>query len=108
MANYFDKNTEKAIIEFQKENDIQKRKEIFSTRIQPAFAKLVENIIFVYGFKTIENIDILENDCLSALFECLCKFDKRKGAAFGYFNVIAKHWFLQEVKVRKKKIQQDI
>lgn len=105
---YFDSETEKGIIEFQKEPDIQKRKEIFGSRIRPAFAKLIENIIFVYEFKSLENIEVLENDCMSSLFECLCKFKPEKGAAFSYFNIISKNWFLQEVKLRKKRIQQDI
>src|SRR3990167_10579764 len=105
---YFNSETENAIIDFQQEVDLQKRKEIFAVRIRPAFAKLIENIIFVYEFKSLENIETIENDCLSSLFECLCKFDAKKGAAFSYFNVICKNWFLQEVKLRKKRIRQEI
>lgn len=105
---YFNAKTEEGIIAFQKELDPQKRKEIFSTRVRPAFSKLIENIIFVYQFKSLENIEILENDCMSYLFECLYKFKPDKGAGFSYFNQICKNWFLQEVKSRKKRIQQNI
>lgn len=106
--NYFNAETEKGIIAFQQELDLRKRKEIFTVRVRPSFAKLIENIIFVYQFKSIENIEILENDCMSYLFECLYKFNPTKGAAFSYFNQICKNWFLQEVKSRKKRIQQNI
>lgn len=105
---YFNKNTEKGIIEFQKELDPEIRKEIFYLQIRPSFEKLIENIIFVYNFKALENIDILKNDCISYLFECLFKFNISKGAGFSYFNQICKNWFLQETKNRKKRIQQDI
>lgn len=108
-TNYFDENTEKAILRFQDEPDIEVKKKIFVEEIQPAFKKLIENIIFVYKFHTLGNIDILKNDCLSFLFENLYKFDGTKGhKAFSYFNVIAKNWFIQRVKTYKKKNKSDI
>jgi len=104
--NYFNEQTQQAIVDFQQEIDIEKRKKIFHDRIRYSFAKLIENIIFVYEFKNLENIEILENDCLSFLFECLSKFDATKGKkAFSYFNVVARNWFLQESKTRKKNIK---
>lgn len=106
--NYFNADTEKGIIAFQQEPDPEKRKLVFILQIRPTFSKLIENIIFVYNFKALENIDILENDCMSYLFECLFKFKASKGAGFSYFNQICKNWFLQETKNRKKRIQQDI
>lgn len=107
--NYFDETTEKFIVKFQKEKKVEKQKKIFHEKIRPAFEKLIENIIFVYKFKSLENIDVLQNDCLSYLFEKLRLFDVTRGfKAFSYFNVIAKHWFLQEVKIRKKKIKCDV
>jgi hypothetical protein len=107
--NYFDENTEKAIIQFQDEPEIEKKQQVFVDEIQPAFSKLVENIIFVYKFHSLGNIDILKNDCISFLFENLYKFDGTKGhKAFSYFNVIAKNWFIQRVKAFKKKNKSDI
>lgn len=108
-ANYFDAETEASIVKFQTEPDIEKKKQIFVAEIQPAFAKLIENIIFVYKFHTLGEIEVLKNDCLSFLFETLYKFDATKGhKAFSYFNVIAKHWFIQKVKVFKKKNKSDV
>lgn len=107
--NYFNQNTEKGIISFQEESDPEKRKQIYNSQIRPAFEKLVENQIFVYEFRSsLENIDILEKDCVSYLFECLYKYKLSKGAGFSYFNQICKNWFLQEIKNRKKRIQQNI
>jgi hypothetical protein len=43
------------------------------------------------------------------LFENLHKFDGTKGhKAFSYFNVIAKNWFIQNVKTFKKKNKSDV
>lgn len=108
MSNYFDESIDKGIVDFQNELDPQKRKEIFTLRIRPAFLKLIENIVFVYNFKSIENVEVLQSDCESYLFECLFKFKSAKGRSFSYFNQICKNWFLQEVKSRKKRIQQNI
>jgi hypothetical protein len=100
---YFDQKVEDAIVEFQRELDTEKKKEIFATRIRPALMKLVENIIFVYKFNSIGDISILKNDCVSFLFEILHKFDATRGhKAFSYFNVTAKNWFIQRAKTFQK------
>lgn len=108
-ANYFDQTTEDSIVKFQKEPDIDQKKKIFLEEIFPAFAKLIENIIYVYKFHNLGDVDALKNDCMSFLFETLYKFDSTKGCkAFSYFNVIAKNWFIQRVKTSKKKNKSDI
>jgi hypothetical protein len=107
--NYFDEVTQASIVKFQSEPDIEKKKKIFIEEIQPAFLKLIENIIFVYKFHALGALEQLKNDCLSFLFENLYKFDGTKGhKAFSYFNVIAKNYFIQKVKVYKKKNKSDI
>lgn len=107
--NYFDEKTQEAIVDFQNEPDIEERKRIFVARIQPAFSKLVENVIFVYKFHMLGNIDVLKNDCISFLFETITKFNASKGhKAFSYFNVVAKNWFIQKVKNYKKKNRTEI
>ncbi len=106
---YFTHDTELAILEFQSESDVKKQQKIFVEKIRPAFLKLVENIIFVYKFHTLGNIDVLKNDCLSFLFETLNKFDGSRGhKAFSYFNVVAKNWYIQRSKVHKKKARSDV
>lgn len=107
--NYFHKGTEAAILEFQQEQDAEVRKDIFVADIKPAFDKLVENIVNVYHFHSIGNIDVLRFDCVSMLFENLYKFDGSKGhKAFSYFNVIAKNWFIQRGKITKKRAKVDV
>ena len=107
--NYFDDTTQQAILDFQSEPDIEEKKRIFVKRIQPSFSKLIENVIFVYKFHNLGSIESLKNDCLSFLFENLYKFDGTKGSkAFSYFNVMAKNWFIQRVKIFKKKNKSDI
>jgi hypothetical protein len=107
--NYFDDLTQASITKFQNESDIEKRKEIFVTEIRPAFEKLIENIIFVYKFHSLGSLDLLKADAISFLFENLYKFDGSRGSkAFSYFNVIAKNYFIQKVKVYKKKNKSDV
>jgi hypothetical protein len=109
LNNYFDHNTEDAIVRFQQEPDIEIKKKIFVEKIRPSFLKLIENIIYVYKFHTLGEIEVLKNDCVSFLFENLYKFDATKGhKAFSYFNVITKNWFIQKVKVFKKKRGVDV
>jgi hypothetical protein len=106
---YFGRETELAILEFQVEPCAEVRKQIFVKRIKPAFDKLVENIVNVYRFHSIGNIEILRFDCVSMLFENLYKFDGTKGhKAFSYFNVIAKNWFIQRGKIYKKRNKLDV
>jgi hypothetical protein len=106
---YFDKVTEQAIIDFQNEPSPEIRKTIFVERIAPSFSKLIENLIFVYGFHTLGNIDTLKNDCLSHLFENLYKWQADKGhKAFSYFNVCGRNWFIQKWKGTRKKNKTDV
>jgi len=108
-GNYFGKATENAIIDYQQEPGIEEKKKIFVDRIRPAFSKLVENIIFVYKFNAMGDVDMLKSDCVSFLFENLYKFDATKGCkAFSYYNVIAKNWFIQRVKMHTKKSNSDV
>lgn len=48
--NYFNDETEKSVIKYQDEQDIEKKNQVFSKEIRPALAKLIENIIYVYKF----------------------------------------------------------
>ena len=103
MPQYFPPETDNHIIEFNKSSQFEKSK-IFNKYIKPVFEKLIENLIFVYKFYNIGDIDSLKKDCLANLYETLHKFDPNKGAkAFSYFNVIAKNWFIQEIRKSDKR-----
>ena len=91
---YFDKKVQDSIVEFQKEKNKARKDRIYTTNIYPAFNKLVQSLVSVYGFKSAnEDIDHLKSDCVSALYEILNKWDSDKGTkAFSYFNVCAKRY----------------
>jgi hypothetical protein len=101
---YFGTPTHNAIIDYQKEPENDKKNEIYTDRIRPAFNKLVENLIFIHGFHNgITPYEILKAECVCFLFESLNKFDASKGSkAFSYFNVVAKHWLIIRSKKEKK------
>jgi hypothetical protein len=93
---YFTKETGESIVKYCQEEDDDTRKKIYEKEILPAFDKLAENLIYVYGFKspycTAEELKV---DCVSFMFETLHKWDPSRGTkAFSYFNVVAKNWFI--------------
>lgn len=96
---YFNKDTQAAIEKFKSmkdEPDDKPRMEIYQKEILPAFDKLSENLIYVYGFKSpYASADELKNDCIAFLFETIHKWDPARGTkAFSYFNVVAKNWLI--------------
>ena len=106
MAQYFTKDTDISIAHFLScdSSRDKEKKEVFDKEIRPAFEKLIENLIFVYGFYNIDNVDTLKMEALSNLYEMLPKFDPTKGTkGFSYFNVVAKNWFIMKVKEKNKK-----
>lgn len=107
-GNYFNQDTQLAIIDFQSNPNIEEKKKIFVERIKPAFEKLIENIINVYHFN-LSNLDVHKNDCMSFLFENLYKWDHTRGSlAFSYFNIICKNWFVQKTKGAKKRAKTNV
>jgi len=104
---YFDAETQKAIEEFQAASVIEDKHSIYVNRIMPAFDKLVESLIFIYGFAAPnEPIEHLKNDCVTFLYESLHKFDASRGSkAFSYFNVVARNWLVIYSKNRQKKVK---
>lgn len=91
---YFGIDVQNKIIEYQEENELEKKNKMYEENIQPAFSELVHSLVSVYGFKSSnEDIEHLKQDCISALFEVIHKWDHKKGTkAFSYFNVVAKNW----------------
>jgi len=104
MPQYFTKETDEYIKKFLKTEDSENKHALFNEGIRPAFEKLIENLIFVYKFFTIDDVETLKQDCLANLYEMLPKFDPEKGTkGFSYFNVVAKNWFIQKTRERAKK-----
>jgi len=107
---YFGPQTDEAINNYQKEEDLEKRKLIYTQVIQPSFSKLAENLIFIHGFaKNHHSYESLKGDCVSFLFETLQKFDGSRGTkAFSYFNVVAKNWLIIQSKKRVKNLTRHV
>lgn len=104
---YFTAETQDAICRYQQTTDVVERDRIYTTLIMPAFDSLVENLITIYKFVGLhETRDDLKTDCITFLFETLCKFDPARGTkAFSYFNVVAKNWLIVQAKRRQKNSQ---
>jgi len=101
---YFNAGTQDAIMEFKAEPDKKTRDKIYVQRILPAFEKLAENLINVYRFQVAyASKSELQSACVNFLYDTIPKFDAARGSrAFGYFNVIAKHWLIVECKKSAK------
>lgn len=93
---YFNANTQQAIIDYKTETDLSKRSTLYIKEILPAFDKLVENLINVYGFQIqYESKADLQSECVEFLYGVITKYDATKGTkAFSYFNVVAKNWLI--------------
>ena len=94
--NYFNTDTQAAIVSYQNSDCLDEKNKLYVDQILPAFEKLAQNLIFIYGFISPgEPYEHLKNDCVSFLFETIHKWDPGKGTkAFSYFNVVAKNWLI--------------
>ena len=101
---YFTKDTQASIEKWQASELQEEKDTLYTAEILPAFNKLVENLILIYGFaKGRHSFDALKNDCITFLYETLHKFDGSRGTkAFSYFNVVAKNWLILNTRKRKK------
>lgn len=107
---YFTAETQEAIVKYQNEEELKVRQKVYLDAIQPAFDKLVENLIFVYGFKTsYDTFTELKSDCVSFLYESLHKWSPEKGTkAFSYYNVVAKNWLIIRSRQQQKRVKRHI
>jgi len=105
---YFGTDVHDAIVEYKHTTCEKERHEIYETQIKNAFEKLSENLIYIYNFsRDQEHFYILKSDCVSFLYETICKFEESKGSkAFSYFNACAKNHLLAGArKTQKRKIR---
>lgn len=109
--NYFTKETEKYIIEYNNSSDPEYRKEIFTKYLHYPFYKLAENIIHTFKFYYIDvdNLEDLKHIIVSMILEeKIHKFDPTVGSkAYSYFGTIIKRWLINYTdKNYKKKLQE--
>lgn len=106
---YFTKETEQAILDYCETDNIHIRTQLYIEHIQPAFNELVTKIVYTYKFTSLENIDLLKEDCKVWLTTILGKFDPSQGTkAFSYFSVVTKNWFTHKAKQQTKKNRREI
>ena len=115
---YFTQDTEDAIIEYNKLEDMDRRNQIFKDRIHYPFQKLVENVFNTFKFSYFETgPQDAQKECLSHLVANMHKFDptrtskadpKKKATAFAYFSIIAKHYLILLNNTNHKKFNQNI
>jgi hypothetical protein len=92
---YFTEETEKAIIAYNKSEDLDEREQIFRSKIQGPLDKLAENVINRFKFPYMEGtFDEIKAQVVSFLVINLHKFTEDKGKAFSYFSVIAKNYLI--------------
>ena len=92
------------MVKYRSEEDSKTKEKIYVDEIMPAFNKLVENLIYIYGFaKGADSVHEVKSDCVCFLYENMHKFDPSRGTkAFSYFNVVARNWLIIHSKKRTK------
>jgi len=109
---YFDQNTENAIIEYINSDDQEKRNFLFNTRINYSIHKLAENIIhtFKFYYTDLINYSELQHEVVSFLLGKMHLYDNKKGKAYSYLGTIAKRYLIQynDKNYKEKKKRGDI
>ena len=106
---YFTLDTEKAIVNYCNTDCLSERTKLYVDYIQPAFDELVDKIVYTYKFNSLENVDVLKEDCKIWLTTILGKFNPNAGAkAFSYFSVVTKNWFTHKAKKQSQKNRREI
>lgn len=97
-TNYFGKETEQYIIEFNSTDDPEKKQKIFTEHLYYPFYKLAECIIHTFKFyhTDVDQLEDLKCDIVRMIYEeKLDKFDPSLGAkAYSYFGTIIKRWLI--------------
>ena len=78
MSQYFTEETDEFIRRFIAAEEDDVKHDIFNEGIRPAFEKLIENLIYVYKFFTLDDVETLKQDCLANLYEAIPKFNPEK------------------------------
>ena len=95
---YFSKETEAAIVRYNRSSDPDERSNLYQDKIHWAFYKLTENIIHTFKFyytDGVENLEDLQHEIITFLLSKIHKFDPTNGAkAYSYFGTIVKRWLI--------------
>ena len=91
---YFDEKVEQAIVEYKHSNDQKEKNKLYRETIDPAFDKLIENIINIFRLEYFEHsYEDIKAETKSMFIMNLNKFDETRGTkAFSYFMVTGKRF----------------
>lgn len=96
--NYFNQDTEDAIVLYNLTQDRELKAKIFSDRIYFPFYKLAENIIhtFKFYYTDVDDVEDLKHKIITLLLEeKIHKFNSTLGTkAYSYFGTIVKRWLI--------------
>lgn len=102
---YFNQDTEDAIISYTKLASSSAKSRLFSERINYSFYKLAENVINTYKLHAEdEDPKDVEQEVVCFLIEQMSKYDQNFGKAYSYFGTIAKRFLIQR-KIKMDKIK---
>ena len=89
---YFSKETEAAIVRYNKSKDGDERSDIYEEWVHWPFYKLTENIIHTFKFyhtDGVENLEDLQHEIITFLLSKIHLFNPDNGAkAYSYFGTI--------------------
>jgi len=92
---YFTNDTQDGIIAYNKAESQSEKDVIYNTLIRYAFEKIAENVYntFKFSYADVSPLEI-QKQCITHMVANIDKYDPCKGKAFGYFSIVAKHWFI--------------
>jgi len=95
---YFTKETEQAIVRYNRSSDAEERSDIYQEWVHWPFYKLTENIIHTFKFyhtDGVENLEDLQHEIITFLLSKIHLFNPENGAkAYSYFGTIVKRWLI--------------
>jgi hypothetical protein len=102
---YFTSEVDDAIILYNSTDSQLEKQRIYTTKIHPPLAKLVENVIHTYKFNRYETTYIdLKHETIVHLYERLSNFSKSSGKAYSYFTVVARNFLIVKNKENYKMV----
>jgi hypothetical protein len=100
---YFTDETQAAIVEYITTEDKKKKEYIYTTKIHVPFCEICKNLIVIYKFADLDELDEVVADCTSLMWEIIDRFDPSKGyRAFAFFTVVARNYLVTRKKNLRK------
>jgi len=94
---YFTKQTEEAIIQYNKSTDFYEKNLLYNNYIKSAFFTLTEVLINDYNFYHVDDtVESAQNKTIIHLMEKLKNYNPQKGKAFSFFTKVAYNFLIGE------------